>query len=76
MLASEHLERAKDMLGYARACNNLAVAYLKQPPGRREISVEDVRRLLVQALRIQQHIGDEVGLAATEQNLAWLADLE
>jgi tetratricopeptide (TPR) repeat protein len=35
--AVDLLERAKDMAGYARACNNLSVAYLKQPVHSREV---------------------------------------
>jgi tetratricopeptide (TPR) repeat protein len=76
LMATGLLERSKDMVGYARACNNLAVAYLKQPVSSRQLPIRDVRRLLTMALRIQEHIGDEIGLAFTERNLAWLPSVE
>ncbi len=69
LLAVELLDQAKDIVGYARACNNLAVAYLNQRPERRAVPSTDIRRLLTQALRIQEHIGDEIGLTVTRRNL-------
>jgi tetratricopeptide (TPR) repeat protein len=72
LLATEMLNQAKDALGYARACNNLAVAYLKQKQTLHTVPRHDVIRLLEQAYRIQKHSGDEIGLAVTRQNLIWL----
>jgi tetratricopeptide (TPR) repeat protein len=71
--AVDLLERSKDMVGYARACNNLSVAYLKQPAHRREVPLSEVRRLLTSAREIQEHIGDQIGLAITQQNLGWFS---
>jgi hypothetical protein len=62
----------RDTLGYARACNNLAAAYLHQPAEQRSVPAEGLRRLLTQALRIQAYAGDEVGQAVSRHNLAWL----
>lgn len=69
LLAVELLDQSKDIVGYARACTNLAVAYLKQQPSRRAVPSADIHRLLTQALRIQEHVGDEIGLAVTRRNL-------
>ena len=71
--AADLLERSKDMVGYARACNNLSVAYLKQPTHSREVPLSEVYRLLTSAREIQEHIGDQIGLAITLQNLAWFS---
>jgi tetratricopeptide (TPR) repeat protein len=71
--AVDLLERAKDMAGYARACNNLSVAYLKQPVHSREVPLSDLYHLLTSALDIQGHIGDKIGLAITQQNLSLLS---
>jgi tetratricopeptide (TPR) repeat protein len=65
--ALDLLNRTKDVMGYARVCNNLAAVYLKQP----DISLETARRWLVQAQEMQTCIGDYAGLAITEQNLEW-----
>jgi len=73
LLAVEVLDQAKDIVGYARACNNLAVAYLKQPDPDRAVPSEDIYRLLTQALRIQEHVGDVIGLAVTRRNRDWLS---
>ena len=67
--AVELLERSKDMVGYARACNNLSVAYLKQLAHSREVPLDDIQNLLTSALSIQEHLGDQIGLAVTQQNL-------
>jgi tetratricopeptide (TPR) repeat protein len=67
--AVELLERSKDMVGYARACNNLSVAYLKQLAHSREVPLDDIQNLLTSALNIQEHLGDQIGLAVTQQNL-------
>lgn len=71
LAAIDILEETKDIMGYARACNNLAVAYLKQPSGERSVTPDAIRRLLTQALRIQEHTGDGIGQAVTRQNLSW-----
>jgi tetratricopeptide (TPR) repeat protein len=76
LLAAELLERAKDMVGYSRACNNLAVAYLKQPIRHRQVPIQEIHRLLMRALRIQEDIGDEIGLTVTEQNLRWFSSMD
>ncbi|HVO70981.1 MAG TPA: tetratricopeptide repeat protein [Aggregatilineaceae bacterium] len=73
LLAVELLDEVKDIVGYARACNNLAVAYLKQPDRDRAVPSESIYRLLTQALRIQEHVGDELGRAVTCRNLDWLS---
>ncbi|NDJ77202.1 MAG: AAA family ATPase [Chloroflexi bacterium] len=73
--AVELLDRAKDTLGYARASNNLAVAYLKQRDSVRLIPLKEIEQRLERVQYIQQHIGDEVGLAVTRTNLEWLASL-
>ncbi len=72
-LAIGLMERSKDMLGYARTCNNLAVAYLKQPAERRDETLDDIRQWLLSAQFIQEQIGDAIGLAFTRRNLSWLA---
>lgn len=72
LTAVEMLDDARDIIGNARACNNLAVAYLKQPVAQRSVPAEAIRRLLMRALRIQEHIGDRIGQAVTRQNLDWL----
>ena len=66
-------------MGYARASNNLAVAYIhlrdkKQHHDGANID-QDICRLLLHAQDIQQHSGDELGLAVTRQNLKWLDGL-
>ncbi len=71
LFAVDLLDRAKDMVGYARACNNLAVAYMKIPAENDAASPQQIRRLLTQALRIQEHIGDDLGVAVTHSNLNW-----
>jgi tetratricopeptide (TPR) repeat protein len=72
-LAIDLLDQDKDLIGYGRACNNLAVAVLRDRSNQREVSPEKVRHLLTRALRIQEQVGDEVGMAVTEQNLRWLS---
>ncbi len=76
LLAVDLLERAKDMVGYARACNNLSVAYLKQAVGSRGIPLEEIHHLLASALHIQEHLGDQIGLAITQQNLVWFSSMD
>jgi tetratricopeptide (TPR) repeat protein len=76
LLAVELLDQVKDIVGYARACNNLAVAYLKQPDQDRAVPSESIYRLLTQALRIQEHVGDEMGMTVTRRNLDWLSSSE
>lgn len=66
-LALDIFDKAKDMVGYARACNNFAVVLFKQSQ-----PAADVRHLLQRALQIQELIGDRIGLAHTRQNLQWL----
>jgi hypothetical protein len=73
--AVDLLERTKDMAGYARACNNLSVAYLKQPPYSREVPLVEIYHLLTSALEIQGHIGDKIGLAITRQNFSVLSSM-
>lgn len=75
-LAVEQLDRTRDIIGYARACNNLAVAYLKQLPQGQSTTTSYIMQLLVRAERIQQHTGDEIGLAVTQQNLNWFQSKE
>ena len=72
LLAVDQLDQVRDTLGYARACNNLAAAYLHQPAEQRSVSAEELRQLLTQALRIQAYAGDEIGQAVSRRNLAWL----
>ena len=74
--AVDLLERTKDMAAYARACNNLSVAYLKQPLSSREVPLSDIYHLLTSALEIQGHIGDKNGLAITRQNIRWLSSAD
>ena len=76
LLALELLDEVKDVLGHARACNNLAVTYLKQPDQERAVPPESIYRLLTQALRVQEHVGDEIGMAVTRRNLDWLSSLD
>jgi tetratricopeptide (TPR) repeat protein len=76
LLAVELLDQVKDIVGYARACNNLAVTYLKQPDRDRAVPSESIYRLLTQALRIQEHVGDEMGMTVTRRNLDWLSSSE
>ncbi|MCD4687114.1 MAG: NACHT domain-containing protein [Anaerolineae bacterium] len=71
--ALDLMNQCKDVLGYARACNNLAVAYLHQDSDNRDATVDEIQGRLYEARDIQQAIGDEIGLAVTQQNLAWLA---
>jgi len=68
-LALDIFDKAKDMVGYARACNNFAVVVYRQSP-----SSTDARYLLQRALQIQELIGDRIGLAHTRQNLQWIQD--
>jgi hypothetical protein len=72
LAAIDLLEQAKDMLGYARACNNLAVAYQGLASPSRSMSTTDLYRLLTRALRIQEHVGDRIGAAVTRLNLSRL----
>ncbi len=72
LLAADQLEQARDILGYARACNNLAAAYLHYPPEKRRLRTEELRRLLTDALNIQTYAGDEIGQAVSRRNLALL----
>ena len=76
LFAVDLLDRAKDMIGYARACNNLAVAYMKLPAAVGTTTPQQIRRLLTQALRIQEHIGDDLGVAVTRSNLDWFLSLD
>ncbi len=76
LLAVDQLDQTRDVLGYARACNNLAAVYLHQPPEQREICAEELRGLLSEALRIQAYAGDEIGQAISRHNLALLAGEE
>ena len=74
LIAVDLLEWAKDILAYARACNNLAVAYLSLPPSSlRAVPTSDLYRLLTRALRIQEHVGDQIGAAVTREDLSWLS---
>lgn len=71
--ALDLLNQCKDILGYARTCNNLAVAYMHQSSCERDGFVYEIRNRLREAHDIQRAIGDEIGLAVTLQNLAYLA---
>jgi tetratricopeptide (TPR) repeat protein len=71
-LAVQLLEQSRDLVGLARAHNNLVVAYLHQSPQEREIAPNKLYELLERAWTIQDHMGDTVGLAYTEQNFAQL----
>ncbi len=76
LLAVDQLEQARDILGYARACNNLAAVHLHLPREQRELRTEVVRHLLEEALRIQTYAEDEIGQAVSRRNLALLEDDE
>lgn len=80
------LDETKDLIGYARACNNLAVAYFDDKTSSENIDESDrelkenrthrtleIRDLLHRARDIQERAGDEMGLAVTHRNLAWFA---
>ena len=73
--ATELLEQTRDMLGYARASNNLAVAYLQQTPAYRTVPPEHIQYLLEHALELHRHTGDMVAAAITQKNLDWLAEM-
>ncbi|MBN1201383.1 MAG: tetratricopeptide repeat protein [Anaerolineae bacterium] len=74
LLAIDLLDQAKDTIGYARVCNNLAAVYMKQYPYGCGVSPQRIFRLLTQALCIQEQVGDRIGLAVTRRNLDWLAE--
>lgn len=76
LMAADLLEQAKDTIGAARTYNNLAVAYLRQPPGQRTVSQAEIQRLLLTALEMQEYIGHETGWSVTQQNLDWLSALD
>lgn len=67
--AMKLLDDSKDIVGYARVCNNLAVAYFEQTPSTRQFEVDEIQAKLLQAAHIQEHIGDEIGLTVTRQNI-------
>ncbi|WP_119072940.1 NB-ARC domain-containing protein [Aggregatilinea lenta] len=71
-LAADLLEQAHDIVGLARAHNNLAAAYLHQPLHERRVSPQEIFDLLHRAWTIQQHMGDAIGLEITRQNFAQL----
>lgn len=73
LMAADLLEQAKDTIGAARIYNNLAVAYLHQPPGQRTVPQAEILCLLRTAFEMQEHIGDETGRSVTRQNLDWLS---
>ncbi len=80
--AIDLLEQHRDMLGYARTCNNLAIAYhhLQKnsapdaPSDEDDITHQqhdlatDIRRLLHESETIQAHVGNTLGLAITRRN--------
>ncbi|MBN2305669.1 MAG: tetratricopeptide repeat protein [Anaerolineae bacterium] len=72
LTAVDLLERDKDIIGHARASNNLAVAYLNHPETEYVLPKREIEQLLVQTLQVQEHIGDEVGRSVTWQNLILL----
>ncbi|NLX11436.1 MAG: NACHT domain-containing protein [Chloroflexi bacterium] len=76
LLALEKLDQAKDVIGYARTCNNLAVIYLQQPGQTRRVDRAHIRRLLWQALTVLRQVGDEMGQHVAQQNLDWLDALD
>jgi tetratricopeptide (TPR) repeat protein len=75
IIAAELLDQTKDMLGYARASNNLAIAYLNQSSDERAVSLDEIEDRLLHVAGLQEYVGDEVGLAVTRNNLEWIASL-
>lgn len=73
-LAIGWLDQARDLIGFARASNNLAIMYAATSHSASDRTRAEMGELLERALAIQEGAGDVLGAAVTRQNIDWFGD--
>lgn len=63
------LQQAQDVIGYARASNNLAALYIQQPDSHQSLTMVQIRELLFHARDVLARADDKIGLTTTLRNL-------